>query len=562
MFLELSALCVTLVLLTAVTSGWGVLARHILKMDQSHALRADTLWLGLIFLMGTLSVVHLLLPVGWYVRGLFIVLGGVGLCLARERLRKDLGATIEVISRNRVVSIFFLLMLLVLCLKSLQAPRNFDSALYHFQTIRWLSEFSIIPGLGNLHGRLAFNQSHFSFLALLDIQPITTKGYAAGGLYLLLLALYSILTIYKRLELSGFGLVWALLVGLGLCLDGLSSPTPDVAISILQIQMFLYVVLVVVPNRLSSQLKFELFIVVVALAYFIFTVKISALVFSVACAAIMLPVALRFSSVQWQSIRRLSALLFLFVGVHFVRGYVLSGAPLFPSTFAAAWTLPWAMLPENVLGEAVWIYSWARLPGGEPATVLGNWNWITPWLSNLPRLAWLFFYTSVFLITVDLLLLVVVTRTRKILWGYILYTPLLATVAFWFFTAPDFRFLGAIPVLLVGLPLLLIGQKIVSMRGTPSRVLRSKFSHMSYVAPIIASLILVYFVGIRSITFKMPAPLPVASTNVKTSNFGVRVFEATDGLCWDSAVPCTPFLSMGLKYVDPNRGLLSGFTLR
>ena len=194
--------------------------------------------------------------------------------------------------------------------------------------------------------------------------------------------------------------------------------------------------------------------------------------------------------------------------------------------------------------------------------MLGNSNRIPPRLSNLPRLAWLFFYTSVFLITVDLLLLIIVKRRRKILWGYILYTPLLATVAFWFFTAPDFRFLGAIPVLLVGLPLFLICQKLDSMQCALSRFLRSKISHLSYVAPIIATFILVYFVGVRSITFKMPALLPVASTNVKTSNFGVRVFEATDGLCWDSGVPCTPFLSMGLKYVDPKRGLSSGFTLK
>jgi hypothetical protein len=43
--------------------------------------------------------------------------------------------------------------------RSMRPPTNGDSGEYHFNTIRWINAFPIVPGLGNLHGRLAFNQS-------------------------------------------------------------------------------------------------------------------------------------------------------------------------------------------------------------------------------------------------------------------------------------------------------------------------------------------------------------------------------------------------------------------
>ncbi|MDR1863585.1 MAG: hypothetical protein LBQ67_06670, partial [Treponema sp.] len=45
---------------------------------------------------------------------------------------------------------------------------NYDTDLYHAQTIRWLNEYGTVPGLGNLHSRLGFNSSWHTFAALID----------------------------------------------------------------------------------------------------------------------------------------------------------------------------------------------------------------------------------------------------------------------------------------------------------------------------------------------------------------------------------------------------------
>jgi hypothetical protein len=74
----------------------------------------------------------------------------------------------------------------------MEAPGSYDSGLYHFGSIKWLNEAPLIPGLANVHMRFGFNQSYFGFLALSNLAPYWNKGYAAGGLFILLLTALTI----------------------------------------------------------------------------------------------------------------------------------------------------------------------------------------------------------------------------------------------------------------------------------------------------------------------------------------------------------------------------------
>ncbi|MBE5883103.1 MAG: hypothetical protein E7291_01575 [Lachnospiraceae bacterium] len=55
---------------------------------------------------------------------------------------------------------------------------TYDTDLYHGQTIRWIEEYGVVKGLGNLHERFAYNSSNFSLHALLSMKFVT------GGLSL------------------------------------------------------------------------------------------------------------------------------------------------------------------------------------------------------------------------------------------------------------------------------------------------------------------------------------------------------------------------------------------
>ena len=47
-----------------------------------------------------------------------------------------------------------------------RGPMHYDTDLYHAQSIRWIEECGVAPGIGNLHNRLAYNSSFFCLQAL------------------------------------------------------------------------------------------------------------------------------------------------------------------------------------------------------------------------------------------------------------------------------------------------------------------------------------------------------------------------------------------------------------
>ena len=78
-----------------------------------------------------------------------------------------------------VISIFFII--LINLFFSSSGIYNYDSGLYHVQTIKWIQNFPVIPGLGNFHGRFAFNSMYFPISAAFSLNnsdtlifPLTT----------------------------------------------------------------------------------------------------------------------------------------------------------------------------------------------------------------------------------------------------------------------------------------------------------------------------------------------------------------------------------------------------
>ena len=119
-------------------------------------------------------------------------------------------------------------------------PTNYDSGLYHFSSIRWINEYAIVPGLGNLHGRLAFNQSFFTYVAALN--PFFNAGRVVANSYLWLLTLITCVEVAVISLRHERGLVgWSVglfsipqLFYLAMTSNGVASPTPDFTCNLLQ----------------------------------------------------------------------------------------------------------------------------------------------------------------------------------------------------------------------------------------------------------------------------------------------------------------------------------------
>lgn len=66
---------------------------------------------------------------------------------------------------------------------------HFDTGLYHAQSIRWIEEYGVVPGLANLHSRFGYNSAAFALCALYGGAGLTKEPmHCVPGFFALLCA--------------------------------------------------------------------------------------------------------------------------------------------------------------------------------------------------------------------------------------------------------------------------------------------------------------------------------------------------------------------------------------
>ena len=67
----------------------------------------------------------------------------------------------------------FLILVVIWAFFTSRGYIHYDTDLYHAQSIRWLEEYGIVPGLANLHERFAYNSSFFFAVSTLQSEICT-----------------------------------------------------------------------------------------------------------------------------------------------------------------------------------------------------------------------------------------------------------------------------------------------------------------------------------------------------------------------------------------------------
>ena len=86
---------------------------------------------------------------------------------------------------------------------------HYDSDLYHAQSIRWLEEYGIVKGLGNIHVRFAYNSSFFALSALYSMKFLLKQSlHTVNGFIALLLSfeVLKLIDIVRRKKTNAVGL--------------------------------------------------------------------------------------------------------------------------------------------------------------------------------------------------------------------------------------------------------------------------------------------------------------------------------------------------------------------
>ncbi len=140
-------------------------------------------WVGLALAIGGLQLLHLLVPMGWPV-GVGLVLIGWGVLASRAG---ELTAALRRTWRTHKAALLIVAVVVVWLAHRAIGPPGGDHGLYHLQVVRWNQAYAIVPGLGNLHDRYAFNNASLLLAAAIDHGP--AMGRANHVLNSLLIAL-------------------------------------------------------------------------------------------------------------------------------------------------------------------------------------------------------------------------------------------------------------------------------------------------------------------------------------------------------------------------------------
>ena len=261
----------------------------------------------------------------------------------------------------------------------------YDTDLYHFNSVKWVSDYPAVPGLTNLHLRLGYNSSLFVFGAFVNnffLRDSSSHVTLSLLLFVLLVRwLYSIFLKDESLLEKIFYIFTFPYIIMLIWSQEVASFSTDLFTGILLLVFSFYALQK--DNLLKS-------IILVPLSFLLITGKLSG--------AVAVPVAIYIfikgiyglqDSANFRKLRKLlisfSSALSLLVIVGFIlRNIVLSGWLLFPFPIGNL-HLPWSVPVATVNNELLVLKAWGRSPGPGYIWSVNTdfWGWFTPWFASI-----------------------------------------------------------------------------------------------------------------------------------------------------------------------------------
>ena len=172
------------------------------RKDQSCMGKPDIYMMaGLIFLnlyAQLFSVIYKVAGIACTILGLagIIVTVVYGIRYLREGRQRKLFPGVGSGNMPFLRVVFLFLCLLSMVLWTTQDPGQYDTGLYHAQAIRWIEEYGVVPGLGNLHMRLAYNSAFMCLQALFSLEWLVGQSlHSLNGFFCLCALFYAFGTV-------------------------------------------------------------------------------------------------------------------------------------------------------------------------------------------------------------------------------------------------------------------------------------------------------------------------------------------------------------------------------
>ncbi|QOI41030.1 hypothetical protein Lepto782_01020 [Leptospira interrogans serovar Canicola] len=552
------AILISAILSLYIFISFGILAEKILKVKFQFT---DRVLVGLSVTNTLVSLVSLFLPITILVLFIFLSFCFVFLYFERKNLKL---LTFGLIHKNIIVIITFPFLLSALVF-SLNPPFAYDSGLYHIQSIKWIQEYSVVPGLANLHGRFGFNPNIFTIFALTSLKEIFKQEiFSVNFVIYSILVLHSINRIYKILKQEGFTNSFLLhSIVLFLILEqfmSLSSPTPDL-ISIV-LPLYILTNLPKNENGIHSKLNLENYFSSIILSVYTISVKLA----TIPLCILILLLIIRYKF-DGKKLLIVISIIFLILLPWLIRNVILSGYLIYPFSAIDIFNFDWKVPLNAVVSEKLSITGWARNPGEgyKEAAQMKFWEWFPIWWNTISKLNRLFIVIS-FLSPIFIFIYSLFKKIKIDFQTFaILFTSWIGVI-FWILLAPDIRFGKAFLGVSAISPLLYFNFKI---NFFPIKISKTSKQIILVFIFIIISVFLINrrtynrcknFIRENSAFFVRPKKIEIPQNlefkKIQMNN--LEVFIPAEGdRCYDYEIPCMPYKNYSL--ILRGKTLQSGF---
>ena len=347
----------------------------------------------------------------------------------------------------RIVAVLFCFVLTLVWTN--QSPGQYDTGLYHAQAIRWIEDYGVVSGLGNLHMRLAYNSAFMSLQALFSLGWLVGQSvHSLNGFFCLAALLYVCATVRlwgeKSLRTSDFLKCGMVIFVVQKRYDIASSGT-DIWAMLLVFYILIKWSEYLESGREDGVMYGWLCLVSVYAA----TVKLSAA--SVAVLALY-PLYLFIREKKGKAIFAHVAAGLLILLPYLIRNVIISGYLVYPygglDLFNLDWKMDRAVLAEDSLDIRMFARGFTN-PAEYDNSFL---RWIPGWFFRQGMGSRILIVAGLVCIPVMVYLLIQRFRSKEYAWAALLGTAIV-NFFFWMVTAPHMRYGGPYIYMLVALTL-------------------------------------------------------------------------------------------------------------
>ena len=438
--------------LTTACLGTGIAALAENKLHYRFKNADSILAMGLVLATVYAQIWSLFYKVGILANIVLLILCALSFLYGRKQIAHLIHVQRDKDSILKGIGLGILILIWVYCTS--RGYMHYDSDLYHAQSIRWMEEYGIVKGLGNIHVRFAYNSSFFALSALYSMPYLFGQSmHSVNGLMALILSVEALRIVHawkrKKLLLSDFARVAALFY-LTLIYSDIMAPASDYAI-----MCTVFYIIIKWLSQLEDEQEADnvtSYALLCVAGVYAVSLKLTA---GLILILVLKPAIMLIRQKRWKEI-----ILYLCMGIGVITPWLIrtvwiSGYLLYPFPALDIFSVDWKLPAQAAALDAAEIKTWGRGLNNAALVNMPMTEWFPQWFQTmLPKLGKLFIIADIISIILGFIMLINSLFRRKadkIKDIGLVWLAIAASYLFWQLSAPLLRYGYAYILLLIAM---------------------------------------------------------------------------------------------------------------